>query len=161
MTNIWGRMLLEEDWEQVKFLRDSAVKKAQEPTPRITILQATYAIDTTDNGELKLNMQVLALLERNGMVSRRTALWDCYRLYHYIGYRRACYSRWSYETFIPCLFYLLSVVFKLKLSIVNTRNLGRKDSPNMRSKSTGNLNGISRSSGDRDSGWMAELPSMT
>lgn len=86
-------MLLEEDWEQVKFLRDSAVKKAQEPTPRITILQATYAIDTTDNGELKLNMQVLALLERNGMVSRRTALWDCYRLYHYIGYRRACYSR--------------------------------------------------------------------
>lgn len=56
-------MLLEEDWEQVKFLRDSAAKKAQEPTSCITILQATYAIDTTDNGELKLNMQVLALLK--------------------------------------------------------------------------------------------------
>ena len=55
-------MLLEEDWEQVKFLRDSAAKKAQEPTPRVTILQATYAIETTDNGELKLNMQILALL---------------------------------------------------------------------------------------------------
>ena len=56
-------MLLEEDWEQVKFLRDSAAKKAQEPTPRITILQATYAIDTTDNGELKLNMQGVGSFE--------------------------------------------------------------------------------------------------
>ena len=78
----------------------------------------------------------------------RTALWDCYRLYRYIGYRLACYSRWSYETFIPRLFYLLSVVFKLKVSVVNTRNLRRKDSPNTRLKSTGNLNVISRSSGD-------------
>lgn len=51
-------MLLEEDWEQVKFPLDSAAKKAQELTPRITILQATYAIDTTDKRELKLNMQL-------------------------------------------------------------------------------------------------------
>ena len=52
-------MLLEEDWEQVKFLRDP---KAQEPTPRITILKATQAIVTTDNRELKLNIQLLAIL---------------------------------------------------------------------------------------------------
>ena len=168
MTNICGRMLLEEDSEQVKFLRDP---KAQEPTPRTTILQPMHAIITTDNRELKLNMQLLAILRlsirmewsrvENGMVSSRTALWDCYRLYRYIGYRLACYSRWSYETFIPRLFYLLSVVFKLKVSVVNTRNLRRKDSPNTRLKSTGNLNVISQSSGDQGSGWMGELPSMT
>ena len=50
---------MEEDWEQVKFLRDP---KAQEPTPRITILQPIHAIVTTDNRELKLNMQLLAIL---------------------------------------------------------------------------------------------------
>lgn len=93
-------MLLEEDSEQVKFLRDP---KAQEPTPRTTILQPMQAIITTDNRELKLNMQLLAILRlsirmewsrvENGMVSSRTALWDCYRLYRYIGYRLACYSR--------------------------------------------------------------------
>ena len=52
-------MLLEEDSEQVKFLRDP---KAQEPTPRTTILQPMQAIITTDNRELKLNMQLLAIL---------------------------------------------------------------------------------------------------
>ena len=57
MTNICG--LLEEDSEQVKFLRDP---KAQEPTPRTTILQPMQAIITTDNRELKLNMQLLAIL---------------------------------------------------------------------------------------------------
>lgn len=58
-------MLLGEDWEQVKFLRDPVAKKAQEPTPSITILQATHAIVTTDNRELKLNMQLLAVLRLN------------------------------------------------------------------------------------------------
>ena len=52
-------MLLEEDWEQVKFLRDP---KAQAPTPRIRILQPMHAIITTDNRELELNMQLLAIL---------------------------------------------------------------------------------------------------
>lgn len=52
-------MLLEEDWEQVKFLRDP---KAQAPTPRTPILQPMHAIITTDNRELELNMQLLAIL---------------------------------------------------------------------------------------------------
>lgn len=78
-------MLLEEDWEQVK-----------EPTPRITILEATQAIVTTDNREPKLNMQLLAILRP----SVRMKLFRVQLLYgivtdsyHYIGYRRVCYSR--------------------------------------------------------------------